>query len=87
IPGSSYWVPPPRSTACSYGIAQLVEKLANPLTTIESRRWRRKSRGGTLLPARKPSAEEDRRSLSRHRIIIVDGIVGIMTKHLNLRMT
>ncbi|CAN0839911.1 hypothetical protein LINGRAHAP2_LOCUS2695, partial [Linum grandiflorum] len=36
VPGSSYWVPPPRSTASSYGIAQLVEKLANPLTDEES---------------------------------------------------
>ncbi|KAK8514287.1 hypothetical protein V6N13_063184 [Hibiscus sabdariffa] len=34
IPGSSYWVPP--STARSYGLAQLVEKLANPLTPDES---------------------------------------------------
>ncbi|EOY26331.1 hypothetical protein QUC31_012022 [Theobroma cacao] len=34
IPGSSYWVPP--STAQSYGLAQLVEKLANPLTPEES---------------------------------------------------
>ncbi|KAL1165311.1 hypothetical protein V6Z11_A06G123000 [Gossypium hirsutum] len=34
IPGSSYWVPP--STAQSYGLAQLVEKLANPLTSEES---------------------------------------------------
>ncbi|KAG8638183.1 uncharacterized protein LOC110599633 isoform X1 [Manihot esculenta] len=36
LPGSSYWVPPPRSTAGSLGIAQLVEKLANPLTDEES---------------------------------------------------
>ncbi|GKV26750.1 hypothetical protein SLE2022_379710 [Rubroshorea leprosula] len=34
LPGSSYWVPPP--TSQSYGIAQLVEKLANPLTHEES---------------------------------------------------
>lgn len=34
LPGSSYWVPPPRSQ--SYGIAQLVEKLANPLTPDQS---------------------------------------------------
>ncbi|XP_022714478.1 uncharacterized protein LOC111274094 [Durio zibethinus] len=34
LPGSSYWVPP--STAQSYGLAQLVEKLANPLTPEES---------------------------------------------------
>ncbi|KAF5739228.1 Serine/arginine repetitive matrix protein 2 putative isoform 2 [Tripterygium wilfordii] len=34
IPGSSYWVPPPRSQ--SYGIAQLVEKLANPMTDEET---------------------------------------------------
>ncbi|XVE91099.1 hypothetical protein DITRI_Ditri20bG0128000 [Diplodiscus trichospermus] len=34
LPGSSYWVPP--STAQSYGLTQLVEKLANPLTPEES---------------------------------------------------
>ncbi|KAK8496269.1 hypothetical protein V6N13_130334 [Hibiscus sabdariffa] len=34
LPGSSYWVPP--STARSYGLAQIVEKLANPLTPDES---------------------------------------------------
>ncbi|XWS16615.1 hypothetical protein CRYUN_Cryun34aG0105200 [Craigia yunnanensis] len=34
LPGSSYWVPP--STAQSVGLAQLVEKLANPLTPEES---------------------------------------------------
>ncbi|XP_022721369.1 uncharacterized protein LOC111278895 [Durio zibethinus] len=34
LPGSSYWVPP--SAAHSYGLAQLVEKLANPLTPEES---------------------------------------------------
>lgn len=34
LPGSSYWVPP--STAQSYGLAQVVEKLANPLTPEES---------------------------------------------------
>ena len=34
IPGSSYWVPPPRSR--NYGINQLVEKLANPLSQEES---------------------------------------------------
>ncbi|XP_004303817.1 PREDICTED: uncharacterized protein LOC101314195 [Fragaria vesca subsp. vesca] len=33
-PGASYWVPPPRSR--SHGLAQLVEKLANPLTEEES---------------------------------------------------
>ncbi|KAF4347563.1 hypothetical protein CsatB_021876 [Cannabis sativa] len=33
-PGSSYWVPPPRSR--KYGLTQLVEKLANPLTEEES---------------------------------------------------
>ncbi|XP_044485700.1 uncharacterized protein LOC123211196 [Mangifera indica] len=30
LPGSSYWVPPPKSQF--YDVAQLVEKLANPLT-------------------------------------------------------
>ncbi|KAK5791905.1 hypothetical protein PVK06_033018 [Gossypium arboreum] len=34
LPGSSYWVPPP--TSQSYGLAQIVEKLANPLTPEES---------------------------------------------------
>ncbi|GMI93191.1 hypothetical protein HRI_002988400 [Hibiscus trionum] len=34
LPGSSYWVPP--STGQSYGLAQIVEKLANPLTPEES---------------------------------------------------
>ncbi|KAL5554453.1 hypothetical protein UlMin_042000 [Ulmus minor] len=34
LPGSSYWVPPPRSR--NYGLNQLVEKLANPLTEEES---------------------------------------------------
>lgn len=34
LPGSSYWVPPP--TSQSYGLAQIVEKLANPLTAEES---------------------------------------------------
>ncbi|GMI77432.1 hypothetical protein HRI_001412500 [Hibiscus trionum] len=34
LPGSSYWVPP--STARSYGLAQIVERLANPLTPEES---------------------------------------------------
>lgn len=34
VPGASYWVPPPRSR--SHGLAQLVEKLANPLTEEES---------------------------------------------------
>ncbi|CAN0898798.1 hypothetical protein LINGRAHAP2_LOCUS19911, partial [Linum grandiflorum] len=34
--GSSCWVPPPRSTASSYGIAQLVEKLANLMSTSVS---------------------------------------------------
>ena len=34
LPGSSYWVPPPRSR--NYGLTQLVEKLANPLTEEES---------------------------------------------------
>ncbi|KAJ4830233.1 hypothetical protein Tsubulata_037556 [Turnera subulata] len=37
IPGSSYWVPPPRSgSSSSSGIAHLVEKLANPLTDEQS---------------------------------------------------
>ncbi|CAN0920369.1 hypothetical protein LINGRAHAP2_LOCUS32007, partial [Linum grandiflorum] len=36
VPRSSYWVPHPRSTVGSYGITQLVEKLANPLTDEES---------------------------------------------------
>ncbi|CAL1386791.1 unnamed protein product [Linum trigynum] len=36
LPGTSYWVPPARSTAGSYGIARLVERLANPLTEEES---------------------------------------------------
>lgn len=36
LPGSSYWVPPPRSTSGSLGIAQLVEKLADPLSDEES---------------------------------------------------
>ncbi|PRQ51901.1 hypothetical protein RchiOBHm_Chr2g0149611 [Rosa chinensis] len=34
VPGASYWVPPPRSR--SHGLAQLVEKLANPMTEEES---------------------------------------------------
>lgn len=34
LPGASYWVPPPRSR--NYGLTQLVEKLANPLTEEES---------------------------------------------------
>ncbi|XP_010539608.1 PREDICTED: uncharacterized protein LOC104813630 [Tarenaya hassleriana] len=34
VPGASYWVPPPRSQP--HGIAQLVEKLANPMTDEES---------------------------------------------------
>lgn len=34
LPGSSYWVPPPKSQF--YGVAQLVEKLANPLTPEQS---------------------------------------------------
>ncbi|CAI0410125.1 unnamed protein product [Linum tenue] len=37
LPGTSYWVPPHRSDAGCLGIAQLVEKLANPLTDEESR--------------------------------------------------
>ncbi|KAJ6358234.1 hypothetical protein OIU78_005963, partial [Salix suchowensis] len=36
LPGSSYWVPPPRSASGSLGIAHLVEKLANPLSDEES---------------------------------------------------
>ncbi|WCJ37141.1 hypothetical protein M5689_018296 [Euphorbia peplus] len=36
IPGSSYWVPPPRSADGSNGIAHLIEKLANPLTDEET---------------------------------------------------
>ncbi|XWS11619.1 hypothetical protein CRYUN_Cryun37aG0014200 [Craigia yunnanensis] len=34
LPGSSYWVPP--HTAQSYGLTQVVEKLANPSTPEES---------------------------------------------------
>ncbi|KAJ7962671.1 Serine/arginine repetitive matrix protein 2, putative isoform 2 [Quillaja saponaria] len=34
LPGSSYWVPPPRSS--SNTLAQLLDKLANPLTEEES---------------------------------------------------
>ncbi|KAK8500295.1 hypothetical protein V6N13_008812 [Hibiscus sabdariffa] len=34
LPGSSYWVPP--ATAQSYDLAQIVQKLANPLTPEES---------------------------------------------------
>ncbi|GAV61338.1 hypothetical protein CFOL_v3_04865, partial [Cephalotus follicularis] len=34
LPGSSYWVPPPRSHA--YGLAQLVEKFSSPLTKEQS---------------------------------------------------
>ncbi|KAK0598785.1 hypothetical protein LWI29_037982 [Acer saccharum] len=34
LPGYSYWVPPP--TSQFYGVAQLVEKLANPLTHEQS---------------------------------------------------
>ncbi|KAH7564870.1 hypothetical protein ACOSP7_021286 [Xanthoceras sorbifolium] len=34
LPGYSYWVPPP--TSQFYGVAQLVEKLANPLTPEQS---------------------------------------------------
>ncbi|CAL9009441.1 unnamed protein product [Prunus brigantina] len=34
LPGTSYWVPPPRSR--STGLAQLVDKLANPLTEEET---------------------------------------------------
>ncbi|KAJ8770593.1 hypothetical protein K2173_018084 [Erythroxylum novogranatense] len=36
LPGHSYWVPPPRSASGSLGIAQLLEKLANPLSDEES---------------------------------------------------
>uniref|UniRef100_A0A1J3H1Z2 Uncharacterized protein n=1 Tax=Noccaea caerulescens TaxID=107243 RepID=A0A1J3H1Z2_NOCCA len=36
VPGASYWVPPPGSGSQSHGIAQLVAKLANPLTHEES---------------------------------------------------
>uniref|UniRef100_A0A2P2ISD8 Uncharacterized protein LOC105141133 n=1 Tax=Rhizophora mucronata TaxID=61149 RepID=A0A2P2ISD8_RHIMU len=36
LPGSSYWVPPARSASGSLGIVQLLEKLANPLTSEES---------------------------------------------------
>ncbi|KAL1224176.1 hypothetical protein V5N11_031314 [Cardamine amara subsp. amara] len=36
VPGASYWVPPPGSGSQSHGIAQLVAKLANPLTDEES---------------------------------------------------
>ncbi|KAI4329458.1 hypothetical protein L6164_021719 [Bauhinia variegata] len=34
LPGASYWVPPPRSA--SNGLAQLLDKLANPITEEES---------------------------------------------------
>ncbi|CAN6571023.1 hypothetical protein ACFX13_025328 [Malus domestica] len=34
LPGASYWVPPPRSR--SHGLAQLVDKLANPLSEEET---------------------------------------------------
>ncbi|KAK4267712.1 hypothetical protein QN277_024456 [Acacia crassicarpa] len=34
LPGSSYWVPPPRSA--SNGLAQLLDQLANPITEEES---------------------------------------------------
>ncbi|KAF7814655.1 Serine/arginine repetitive matrix protein 2, putative isoform 2 [Senna tora] len=34
LPGSSYWVPPPGSS--SNGLAQLLDKLANPITEEES---------------------------------------------------
>ncbi|CAI0463204.1 unnamed protein product, partial [Linum tenue] len=37
LPGTSYWVPPHRYDVGCLGIAQLVEKLANPLTEEESR--------------------------------------------------
>ncbi|KAJ4890080.1 Uncharacterized protein Rs2_29828 [Raphanus sativus] len=36
VPGASYWVPPPGSGSQTHGIAQLVAKLANPLTDEES---------------------------------------------------
>ncbi|XP_010476816.1 PREDICTED: uncharacterized protein LOC104756008 [Camelina sativa] len=36
VPGASYWVPPSGSGTQSNGIAQLVVKLANPLTDKES---------------------------------------------------
>ncbi|KAJ8759985.1 hypothetical protein K2173_010841 [Erythroxylum novogranatense] len=36
LPGHSYWVPPPRSASRSLGIAQLIEKLANPMSPEES---------------------------------------------------
>lgn len=35
VPGASYWVPPPGSGSQSHGIAELVAKLANPLTDEE----------------------------------------------------
>lgn len=36
VPGASYWVPPPGSGSQTHGIAQLVAKLANPLTDEEA---------------------------------------------------
>ncbi|KAF8053127.1 hypothetical protein N665_1462s0012 [Sinapis alba] len=36
VPGASYYVPPPGSGSQTHGIAQLVAKLANPLTDEES---------------------------------------------------
>ncbi|CAN6879342.1 unnamed protein product [Brassica oleracea] len=36
VPGASYYVPPPGSGSQSHGVAQLVAKLANPLTDEET---------------------------------------------------
>ncbi|KAG2323944.1 hypothetical protein Bca4012_038273 [Brassica carinata] len=36
VPGASYYVPPPGSGSQTHGIAQLVAKLANPLTDEET---------------------------------------------------
>ncbi|KAJ0253523.1 Uncharacterized protein HA466_0111970 [Hirschfeldia incana] len=45
VPGSSYWVPPPGSGSQTHGIAQLVAKLANPLTDDEQSLSANSSRG------------------------------------------
>ncbi|KAH0921689.1 hypothetical protein HID58_021707 [Brassica napus] len=36
VPGASYYVPPPGSGSQTHGVAQLVAKLANPLTDEET---------------------------------------------------
>ncbi|CAN1306033.1 hypothetical protein LINPERPRIM_LOCUS26699 [Linum perenne] len=36
LPGSSYWVPSARSSAGSFGIAHLIQNLANPMTHEEA---------------------------------------------------